>query len=82
MPGDPQECRLQAEHCLRLAEEAADPASRSMLSTLAGQWMRLAKDFENANAFLAAMEDMALTTDNEHHHNKKGDGFGLGGGLK
>lgn len=58
MPGDPQECRLEAERCLRLAEDAADHDNRVVLSQMADQWMRLAKDFENANAFQAMMNDI------------------------
>lgn len=62
MAGNPQDCRLQAEACLRLAQDAADQEGRALLSSIADQWMRLAKDYENADAFIEAMRAINQTT--------------------
>lgn len=71
MPGDPQECRLQAEHCLVMAQDSADQENRALLSQMAEQWMRLAKDFENAAAFQEALDAFNLANPPT---NSKGDG--------
>jgi hypothetical protein len=51
MPGDPRECRQQAQECLRLAQEAtSDPVARQDYTALAETWTQLANMFESDNA--------------------------------
>ena len=40
MPGDPEQCRLNAVRCLKLAERAKAPASRESLAALAETWTK------------------------------------------
>ena len=55
MPGDPQECRQQAQDCLRLAQEAnSDPARQDYIA-LAYTWTELANVFESDNALLESL---------------------------
>jgi hypothetical protein len=55
MPGDPNECRIHAANCKRLAEEATTPEAREHFFSMAAQWERLAADLEGAKAFLDTM---------------------------
>ena len=41
------EYRRHAEDCLRLAEHAGSPETKSILMMMAGAWHRLAQDLEN-----------------------------------
>jgi hypothetical protein len=50
MPGDPQECRQQAQECLHLAQQAASDPARQDYTALAHTWMELARVFESDNA--------------------------------
>jgi len=50
MPGDPRECRQQAQECLRLAQEATSDPARQDYNALAYTWTRLADMFESDNA--------------------------------
>ena len=50
MPGDPRECRQQAQDCLRLAQEATSDPAREDYTTLAYTWTELANMFESDNA--------------------------------
>jgi hypothetical protein len=50
MSGDPQECRQQAQECLRLAQEATSNSVRQDYTALAHTWMELARVFESDNA--------------------------------
>jgi hypothetical protein len=55
MPGDPQECRQQAQDCLRLAREATSDPARDDYTALADTWTQLANMFENDNALLESL---------------------------
>jgi hypothetical protein len=78
MPGDPQECRLQAETCLLMAQSAIDSGDRAILSTIADQWIRLALDFENSATFMKALADINATPFKGNGEDKKGlDGHGM-----
>jgi len=50
MPGDPRECRQQAQECLRLAQEETSDSARQDYTALADTLMQLAKIFESDNA--------------------------------
>ena len=52
MPGDPEECRQQAQDCLRLAGEATSDPAREEYTALADTWTQLARMFESDNALL------------------------------
>jgi site-specific DNA recombinase len=53
VPGDPSECRKQAENCLRLARVA--PMLSAHFEELAQRWLRVADDLERAEAYLAKL---------------------------
>jgi hypothetical protein len=57
MPGDPKECREHAKRCLKIAQEATNPALRSSLEEIAQQWLRLAADLEATKPLLEAWGD-------------------------
>ena len=50
MPGDPRECRQQAQECLHLAQQATSDPARQDYNALAYTWTRLADMFESDNA--------------------------------
>jgi hypothetical protein len=52
MPGDPRECRQQAQECLRLAQEATSDHARQDYAALASTWMQLANMYESDDALL------------------------------
>ena len=54
MPLDPQECRENAERCLKLASETADCSAQQILVSTAQNWERLASTLaETQEEFLA-----------------------------
>jgi len=55
MPGDPQECRQQAQDCLRLATEATSDPARQDYTVLADTWTQLANMFESDIALLEGL---------------------------
>ena len=55
MPGDPQECRQQAQDCLRLAQNATSGPAREDYKALAHTWTELANVFESDNALLESL---------------------------
>ena len=55
MPGDPRECRQQAQECLRLAQEATSDPARQDYIALAYTWTQLANMFESDNALLKGL---------------------------
>jgi hypothetical protein len=57
MPGDPKECREHAKRCLKIAQEATNPALRASLEDIAQQWLRLAADLEATKPLLGAWGD-------------------------
>jgi hypothetical protein len=52
MPGNPEECRLHALNCVRLAQTSATPQGRNHFAKLARTWIRLAEDLERSRTFL------------------------------
>ena len=48
MPGNPEECRLHALNCVRLAQTSTTPQGRSHFAKLARTWIRLAEDLERS----------------------------------
>ena len=60
MPGNPEECRQHALHCVRLAQTSATPQARDHFAKLARSWIRLAEDLERGRAFL---DDETETTE-------------------
>jgi hypothetical protein len=57
MPGDPKEYREHAKRCLKIAQEATNPALRASLEDIAQQWLRLAADLEATKALLEEWGD-------------------------
>ena len=53
MPGDPQECRLNALRCLTLARRARRPEARQNFAALAETWTKLAAELELTKRFSA-----------------------------
>ena len=60
MPGDPEQCRLNAVHYLKLAERAKDPAGRQNLTALAETWIKLAAETESDLALLHTLSELKL----------------------
>ena len=59
MPGDPRECRQQAQECLRLAQEATSDLERHY-AALAETWTQLADMFESDNALAQCLSAAGL----------------------
>ena len=51
MPGDPEQCRLNAARYLELSERAEEPERRESLAALAGMWTKLAAELEADQRF-------------------------------
>jgi hypothetical protein len=62
MPGNPKECRDNADCCRRLAGTATGVTARQTFLNLADTWERLASELENAQAFLKTMEEIEPPT--------------------
>jgi len=60
MPGDPRECRQQAQECLRLAHEATTDVERQDYAALADTWAELARIFESDDALLEGLSAAGL----------------------
>jgi hypothetical protein len=60
MPGDPRECRQQAQECLRLARQATSDPARQDYNALAYTWTRLADMFESDNALTECLSAAGL----------------------
>jgi hypothetical protein len=58
MPGDPNECRQQAEHCAELARLANTPEGRETFLSLQMTWIRLAAELDRAGALIKAMQEL------------------------
>src|SRR5262245_37568957 len=52
MPGNPEECRLHALICVRLAQTSVTRQARDHFAKLARTWIRLADDLERSRAFI------------------------------
>ena len=60
MPGDPRECRQQAQECLYLAQQATSDPARQDYTALADTWTQLANVFESDNALLKSLSAAGL----------------------
>ena len=60
MPGDPRECRQQAQDCVRLAQEASSDEARQDYTALANTWMQLANMYESDDALLKGLSAAGL----------------------
>jgi hypothetical protein len=58
MPGDPNECRLNAICHLRLADGASDAEARASFAVLAETWTRLAAELESEQALLNILSEL------------------------
>lgn len=58
MPGDPDQCRLNAARCLALAERAWRPEVRQAFIDLAQTWKKLAAEIESDQALFRAISEM------------------------
>jgi hypothetical protein len=60
MPGDPRECRQQAQDCLRLAQDATSDPARQDYIALAHTWTQLANMYESDDALLKGLSAAGL----------------------
>jgi hypothetical protein len=60
MPGNPEQCRLNAARCLKLAKRAR-PEMRESLTALADTWTRLAAEHESDEALLRAISELQFS---------------------
>jgi hypothetical protein len=60
MPGDPEQCRLNASRCLALAARAKTEAMRANLAIMAGLWAQLAAETEFDQMLLSALSQLEL----------------------
>ena len=58
MPGNPEQCRLNAARYLELSKRAKNRARRESLAALAKTWTRLAAEFESDQALLRTLSDL------------------------
>jgi hypothetical protein len=61
MPGNPEQCRLNAARCLKLAKRARRPEMRETFTALADTWTRLAAEHESDEALLRAISELQLS---------------------
>ena len=54
MPGEPKECRQQAECCAEIARLASTPEARDTFLSLQMTWIRLAMALTQAKALIEA----------------------------
>ena len=55
----PEAFRIQAEECMRLADDACDPQHRAMLYNMARTWGVLAESAEKLQIFLERRETVS-----------------------
>jgi cobalamin biosynthesis Mg chelatase CobN len=60
MPGNPEQCRLYAARCLKLAERANNTARRENLAALAETWTKLAAEYEADQPLLNTLSEINL----------------------
>jgi hypothetical protein len=60
MPGDPEQCRLNARRCLALANRARTQVTRANLATMAGLWTKLAAETEFDQTLLSTLSELEL----------------------
>ena len=61
MPGNPEQCRLNAARCLKLAKRARRPEMRETFTALAVTWTRLAAEHESDEALLRAISELEFS---------------------
>jgi hypothetical protein len=61
MPGNPEQCRLNAARCLKLAKRARRPEVRETFTALADTWTRLAAEHESDEALLRTMSELEFS---------------------
>ena len=61
MPGNPEQCRLNAARSLKLAKRAQKPEMRETFTALADTWRRLAAERESDEALLCAISELEFT---------------------
>jgi len=60
MPGNPEQCRLNAARCLKLAKRARRPEMRETFTALAVTWTRLA-EHESDEALLRTISELEFS---------------------
>ena len=60
MPGDPQQCRLNAARYLELSKRAKNCTRRANLAALAKMWTKLAAEFEADQPLLNTLSELEL----------------------
>ena len=58
MPGDPQQCRLNAARYLELSKRAKNRTRRANLAALAKMWTKLAAEFEADQPLLNTLSEL------------------------
>ena len=61
MPGNPEQCRLNAARCLKLAKRARRPEMRETFTALAATWTRLAAEHESDEALLRTISELEFS---------------------
>src|SRR5215831_1758031 len=61
MPGNPEQCRLNAARSLKLAKRARKPEMCETFTALAATWRRLAAERESDEALLCAISELEFT---------------------
>jgi hypothetical protein len=61
MPGNSDQCRMNAARCSKLAERARRPEMRQAFTALADTWTRLAAELESDQALLRAISEMEFS---------------------
>ena len=61
MPGNPEQCRLNAARCLKLAKRARRPEMREKFTALAVTWTRLAAEHESDEALLRTISELEFS---------------------
>jgi hypothetical protein len=61
MPGNPEQCRLNASRCLKLAKRTRRPELRETFTALADTWTRLAAEHESDEALLRAISELEFS---------------------
>ena len=61
MPGNPEQCRLNAARCLKLAKRARRPEMRETFTALADTWTRLAAEHESDEALLRTISELEFS---------------------
>ena len=61
MPGNPEQCRLNAARCLKLAKRSRRAEMRETFTALADTWTRLAAEHESDEALLRAISELQFS---------------------